>query len=66
MSVRIAAVLVALAAIVGANALLLVYGTSRNDPVGRLSPIAHVPLVTTKEPTQAPVAPALLPRREDD
>jgi hypothetical protein len=37
----IASVAVALGAVVLANALLLVYGGNRNDPVGRLSPIMN-------------------------
>ncbi len=49
----IVAVVVAVAAAIGVNALLLGYGTSRHDPVGRLTPVAnlHGPASTT------PVAP---------
>jgi len=38
----LASIAIALAAVVAANALLLVYGGTRNDPVGRLSPIAKI------------------------
>lgn len=38
----VASVAVALAAVVAANALLLVYAGNRNDPVGRLSPVARI------------------------
>ena len=56
----IISVAVALAAVVAANALLLVYGANRNDPVGRLSPITETRLrLTAKRPlphvTQTPV-----------
>lgn len=37
----IMSVAVALAAVIAANALLLIYGGNRNDPVGRLSPIMN-------------------------
>jgi len=37
----IMSIAIALAAVVAANALLLVYGANRNDPVGRLSPIVE-------------------------
>lgn len=50
---RIAALLVAVAAVAGVNALLLVYGSNHNDPVGRLSPIANVQL---RSPHPAPAA----------
>jgi hypothetical protein len=40
----IMSIVVALTAVVAANALLLVYGANRNDPVGRLSPIAETRL----------------------
>ena len=47
----IMSIAVALAAVVGANALLLVYGANRNDPVGRLSPIVETRLhLTAKRP----------------
>ena len=38
----VAAVVVALAAVVAVNALLLAYGDQRRDPVGRLSPVANL------------------------
>jgi hypothetical protein len=54
----VVAVVVAVAAAIGVNALLLGYGTSRHDPVGRLSPVANLqnppvktPTTTTTEPT---------------
>lgn len=64
MTWRIAAVLVALVAVAGANALLLTFGSNHNDPVGRLSPIAHVRLGSPQHaPQPASVA---RQRREDD
>ena len=36
----VAAIVVALAAVIAVNALLLGYGGDRHDPVGRLSPVA--------------------------
>jgi hypothetical protein len=36
----IVATAAAVGAVIAANALLLVFGTNRHDPVGRLSPIA--------------------------
>jgi hypothetical protein len=47
------AMLAALAVAVTVNALLLGYGRTRNDPVGRLSPVADLPL------------PALVHHRDD-
>ena len=44
----VGAIVLALVAIVGVNALLLAYGASRHDPVGRLSPITRVPAPTGK------------------
>jgi hypothetical protein len=44
----IAAVVVALAAVVGVNMLLLAYGGDRHDPVGRLSPVAVLPAGTVR------------------
>jgi hypothetical protein len=38
------AMLAALAATVTINVLLLGYGGTRHDPVGRLSPVANLPL----------------------
>ncbi|HEX7626275.1 MAG TPA: hypothetical protein VF379_04400 [Gaiellaceae bacterium] len=38
------AMLAALAVAVTVNALLLGYGRTRNDPVGRLSPVANLPV----------------------
>lgn len=35
-------VLVALAAVIAANVVLLSYGGDRHDPVGRLSPVASL------------------------
>lgn len=51
----VGAVIVALVAAVSVNVLLLGYGAGRNDPVGRLSPIAHVrtPPVA-QQPARAP------------
>ncbi len=37
------AIVVAVAATVGVNVVLLGHGVTRNDPVGRLSPVMHVP-----------------------
>ena len=42
------AIVLALVAIVGVNALLLAYGGDRHDPVGRLSPITRIPAPTGK------------------
>lgn len=39
----IAPIVVALAAVVAVNVLLLAYGGDRHDPVGRLSPVADLP-----------------------
>lgn len=64
MTWRIAAVLVALAAVVGANALLLLSGSNRNDPVGRLSPIAKVQLKSPQQSTLPRVTDRV--RSEDD
>ena len=56
MTWRIAAILVALVAVAGANALLLTFGSNHNDPVGRLSPIAHVRVVPpARTPPSTPV-----------
>ncbi len=49
------AMLAALAVAVTVNALLLGYGRTRNDPVGRLSPVADLPVV-----------PALVQHHRDD
>lgn len=46
----IVSVAIALAAVIAANALLLVYGGNRNDPVGRLSPIAKTHPNLTPQP----------------
>jgi hypothetical protein len=51
----IVSVAVALAAVVAANALLLVYGGNRHDPVGRLSPIAKTRLNLTPQRPAPPV-----------
>jgi hypothetical protein len=61
---RVAAVLVALIAVAGANVLLLTFGSNHNDPVGRLRPIAHVGL----ESPQRASPPAVIGRQrhEDD
>ncbi len=63
----IVSVAVALAAVIAANALLLVYGGNRNDPVGRLSPIATNRVIVTPRPP-APSVTETTPRagREDD
>ena len=50
------AVVVALVAVVAANVLLLGYGRDRHDPVGRLSPVAHLPGTPATTPT-VPKAP---------
>lgn len=46
----VVAVVVAFAAAIGVNALLLGYGTNQHDPVGRLSPVADLkaPATTTR------------------
>ena len=48
----IAPIVVALAAVVAVNVLLLAYGGDRHDPVGRLSPVADLPAppVVTPKP----------------
>jgi hypothetical protein len=51
----IVSVAVALTAVVAANALLLVYGGNRNDPVGRLSPITKARLNLTPQRPAPPV-----------
>ena len=53
----VAAVVAALGAIVVANVLLLGYGETHNDPVGRLSPVAaiNVPTTGTTLPTVSTV-----------
>ncbi len=48
----VAAVVVALAAAIGVNALLLGYGTTRHDPVGRLSPVANLTTPVSTTPTR--------------
>lgn len=42
---------VALAAVVAVNAVLLLYGGDRHDPVGRLSPVASQPGSPIPAPT---------------
>jgi len=52
----VAAVVVALAAVVAVNALLLAYGERRRDPVGRLSPVTsliHAPVAHPRTPPAA-------------
>ena len=44
----VGAIVLALVAIVGVNALLLAYGGDRHDPVGRLSPVTQLPVLTGK------------------
>jgi hypothetical protein len=48
------AMLAALAATVTINVLLLGYGGTRHDPVGRLSPVANLPLVPAAGTTTSP------------
>lgn len=63
----IMSIVVALAAVVGANALLLVYGANRHDPVGRLSPIVETRLhLTPKHPVPHVATPPLHAGQEDD
>jgi len=53
----IGSIIVALAAVVAVNAVLLAYGGQRNDPVGKLSPVAevvHAPRKTVPLPTIPP------------
>jgi hypothetical protein len=58
----VAAVVVALAAVVGVNVLLLDYGGARRDPVGRLSPVAGLLARTVKTRPLLPApAPAPVP-----
>lgn len=60
-------VAVALAAVVAANALLLVYGANRNDPVGRLSPIVETrPNPAAKQPLPHVTDTPLRGGQEDD
>ncbi len=56
----VAAVVVALVAVVGANVLLLDFSGARHDPVGRLSPVASLATQTVTVKTQPlpPPAPA--------
>ena len=49
----IAAALVALALVVGANYVLLGYGASRDERLGKLSPRGFAPAVTTPAPAPA-------------
>lgn len=56
-------VVVALAAAIGVNALLLGYGATRHDPVGRLSPVADLRVPTVPTPTTSTPQPA---HGEDD
>jgi hypothetical protein len=51
----VAAVVVTLAAVVAASVLLLRYGGTRNDPVGRLSPIATLPQPAPTRPATTTV-----------
>ena len=46
--------LATLAATVTVNVLLLGYGGTPNDPVGRLSPIAYLPAPMHARPTVSP------------
>jgi hypothetical protein len=62
----IMAVAVALATVVAANALLLVYGGNRNDPVGRLNPIATTRLDLPKQPPTPPGTQTTHAGQEDD
>ena len=63
----IMAIAVALAAVVAANALLLVYGANRNDPVGRLSPIVETRIhLTSKRPPPHVTKTPVRAGREDD
>ena len=64
MTWRIAAVVVALIAVVAANALLLAFGSNHKDPVGRLSPIAQIQLGSSR-PSSPQVA-SRPTRTEDD
>jgi hypothetical protein len=60
-------IVVALAAVVAANALLLVYGANRHDPVGRLSPIVGTRLhLTPKHPVPHITTTPDHARQEDD
>ena len=49
--------LAALAATVTVNVLLLGYGWTKNDPVGRLSPVAYLPLPSLAHATTVTVTP---------
>jgi hypothetical protein len=51
------AIVLALVAVVTVNALLLAYGGDRHDPVGRLSPITHLPAPTGTPRPLPPPAP---------
>ncbi len=63
----IMSIVVALTAVVAANALLLVYGANRNDPVGRLSPIAEIRLhLAPKHPVPHVTTTPLHAGLEDD
>jgi hypothetical protein len=48
------AVLAAAVAVVGANVVLLGYGSERSDRVGKLSPVAHVQAPAQKPPLTQP------------
>ena len=62
----VAAVVCALVAVIGANVLLLDYGGTRHDPVGRLSPVARLPSpTTTPQPARQP-APTPADEGNDD
>jgi hypothetical protein len=59
-------IVVALTAVVAANALLLVYGANRNDPVGRLSPIGETRVHLTPEHPVPHVTTTLLDTGQED
>lgn len=50
-------VVVALVAVAAVTVLLLAYGGDRNDPVGKLSPVADLPLQVTTTVPSATVGP---------
>lgn len=53
------AMLAALAATVTINVLLLGYGGTHNDPVGRLSPVANLQLIPPTGSTTTPTVPTV-------
>ena len=62
----ITSIVVSLVAVVAANALLLVYGVNRHDPVGRLSPLVETRFDPTPKHPWPPVTTTPLHAEHED